>query len=303
MTAEAAEQTLTLPNGRKLSYAEYGDPLGQPGFYFHGHPGSRLEAELAHKPALERGLRIIAIDRPGYGRSDFQPNRRILDWPGDVAAAADALGIDTFAVLGASGGGPYALACGFALARRVTRVGVVSGVGPYNLPHATDGMRWQNRLGFQLGARWPWLASLIMRSMSRQVRRSPERTVDAVAAAMSGADAEAVQRPDVRTLLAADLKEAFRQGHRGPALDVVLLGRPWGFALEAIGVPVLLWQGEADVLVPPGMARLMAQRIPNCRAQFFPGEGHLLVLQHMAQILDEFIPPANGRAEAAIDPQ
>ena len=282
------DETLTLRDGRRLGYAEYGDHDGTPGFYFHGHPGSRLEARLAHHAALESGIRIIALDRPGYGRSDFQPARRILDWPADVAEAADKLGVQAASVLGASGGGPYALACGCALPARFTKVGIVSGVGPYDAPHATDGMRWQNRIGFQLGARFPLLAGLIMSSMARQVRHSPERTVAAVVRAMSAADTQAGERPEVRELLARILTEAFRQGHQGAALDVVLLGSPWGFELEEVTVPVLLWQGEADVLVPPSMGRHQAECLPDCQAHFFPGKGHLLVVDHMAEILHEF---------------
>jgi pimeloyl-ACP methyl ester carboxylesterase len=288
MTRPRTDEALTLRDGRTLGYAEYGDPAGDPGFYFHGHPGSRLEAQLAHEAAAERAIRIVALDRPGYGRSDVQPDRRILDWPGDVAEAADQLGLRTFSVLGASGGGPYALACGYALPQRLTKVGVVSGVGPFGAPGATEGMRWQNRVGFGLGARFPFLARFIMRSMARQARRSPERTVEALAKAMSGADAEAVRRPEVRRVLADVISEAFRQGYQGAALDVVLLGRPWGFDLREVSVPVFLWQGESDVLVPPAMGRHQAGQIRNCQARFFPGEGHLLVIDHMAEILDEF---------------
>ena len=285
---DRADVTLTLPDGRALGYAEYGDPAGAPGFYFHGHPGSRFEAELADEPARERGLRVIALDRPGYGRSDARPGRTILDWPSDVAQAADALGIGAFSVLGASGGGPYALACGYALPERITKAGVMSGVGPYSAPGATAGMRWQNRLGFQLGARVPFIARLIMRSMERQVHRNPARVVDAVALAMSESDAEIVRRPEVRAWLTRDLTEAFRQGAAGPTADVVLLGGRWGFEPRDVRVPVLLWQGEADMLVPPAMGRYMAEQIPNCRARFFTGEGHLLAVTHIAEVLDEF---------------
>jgi pimeloyl-ACP methyl ester carboxylesterase len=109
--------------------------------------------------------------------------------------------------------------------------------------------------------------------MERPVRRSPERTVEAVARVMSGTDAEIVRRPQVRQALASVIAEAFRQGGQVAATDVVLLGRPWGFHLAEIHVPVHLWQGEADVLVPPSMGRHQAEQIPNCHARFFPGEG------------------------------
>ena len=263
MDATRTAQTLTLRDGRRLGYAEYGKPDGEPGFYFHGHPGSRLEPRFADEAATAAGVRIIALDRPGYGLSDFQPRRTILDWPRDVAEAADLLGLQRFAVLGASGGGPYALACAHAIPERITTVGVISGVGPYNAPGVTQGMRWQNRIGFQLGARFPPLARLIMWNMARVVRRRPERVLDAIAQAMSPVDAAIVRRPEVRQILAADIAEAFRQGSRGAALDVVLLGRPWGFRLDEITAAVLLWQGEADTLVPPAMGRHMAARFPT----------------------------------------
>jgi pimeloyl-ACP methyl ester carboxylesterase len=281
-------QTLSLRDGRRLGYAEYGDPDGTPGFYFHGHPGSRLEPRFAEDAAAGAGLRIVALDRPGYGLSDFQPGRRILDWPADVAAAADELGIERFGVLGSSGGGPYALACAHELPDRVTKTGVISGVGPYDAPGATDGMRWQNRVGFQLGARFPPLARFVMSSMARQLSRRPDRTLDAVAQAMSPRDAEIARRPEVREILAADIAEAFRQGSHGAALDVVLLGRPWEFRLDEIRTPVYLWQGEEDVLVPPAMGRYLAAQLPDCRATFFPGEGHLLFVDHMAEIVRAF---------------
>jgi len=287
-------QTLTLRGGRRLGYAEYGRPGGAPGFYFHGHPGSRLEPKFADEAATSAGVRVIALDRPGYGLSDFQPGRTILDWPRDVAEAADLLELERFAVLGASGGGPYALACAHAIPERITRAGVISGAGPYGAPGVTAGMRWQNRVGFQLGARVPPLARLIMWNMARVVRRRPERVLDAIAQAMSGRDGEIVRRPAVREILAADIAEAFRQGSRGAALDVVLLGRPWGFALDEIRLPVLLWQGEADRLVPPAMGRRLAATIPNCRATFFPGEGHLLFVDHMSEIVREFAPAGSG---------
>ena len=287
MTTMASGQTLVLRDGRRLGYGEYGKPDGEPGFYFHGHPGSRLEAAFADEASTRAGLRVIALDRPGYGLSDFQPDRTILDWPHDVEEAADALGLDTFSVLGSSGGGPYALVCAHAMPGRVTKAGVVSGVGPYDAPGVTQGMRWQNRVGFQLGARFPPLARLIMWSMERQVRRSPDRVLDAVAAAMSPGDAEIARRPGVRDTLGAVIAEAFRQGSRGAALDVVLLGRPWGFQLEEVEPVVFLWQGEADVLVPPAMGRYLAAEIPNCQATFFPEDGHLL-FDHMPEIARAF---------------
>ena len=138
-----------------------------------------------------------------------------------------------------------------------------------------------------------------MWSMKRQVRRSPERTLDAIARAMSPTDAEIALRPDLRRTLAAVIAEAFREGSCGAALDVVLLGRPWGFRLEEISPRVYLWQGEADVLVPVSMGRHLAAAIPNCQATFFPGEGHLLFADHMADIVQVFATSPDGETRSS----
>jgi pimeloyl-ACP methyl ester carboxylesterase len=284
----AEDGSVRLGDGRQLGFAQYGRPDGEPLFYFHGHPGSRLEARFADAAAAEAGFRVIALDRPGYGQSDFQPGRALKDWHVDVAEAADLLGVSRFSVAGGSGGGPYALACAWGMPDRVIRAAVISGVGPYDVPDITSGMRWQNRVAFRLGARFPALASAIARSMHRGFTQNPERTIDALARAMSPADAEIIQRPDVRKLLIADMTEAFRQGSRGAAWDIVLLGRPWGFSLREIAPEVHLWQGEADTLVPPAMGRYQASQIPHSHLTLLPGEGHLLIIDRMPDLIRAF---------------
>jgi len=289
--SEAAEnETLLLRDGRRLGLAQYGRPGGEPILYFHGHPGSRLEARFAHPAAAAAGFRVVALDRPGYGLSDVKPGRAITDWPADVAEAADQLGISRFCVAGASGGGPYALACAWRLPGRVIRAAVISGVGPYQVAGLTRGMRWQNRVGFRLAGHWPGVARTLMRSMRRSVIGRPERTVDALARAMSPADARIVRRPEVRAVLVADLIEAFRQGSDGAADDLVLLGRPWGFSLREVQPEVYLWQGESDTLVPPAMGRWLADQIPHCHATMLPGEGHLLIIDRMPDLIEALRP-------------
>jgi pimeloyl-ACP methyl ester carboxylesterase len=285
---QAEDGVLVLTGGRRLGYADYGQPGGEPVFYFHGHPGSRLEARFAHEAAAAAGFRVIALDRPGCGLSDFQPGRAIADWPSDVTEAADVLGIDRFSVAGASGGGPYALACAWKLPGRVVRAAVISGVAPFQVAGNTAGMHWQNRVFFPLAARWPAVARAVMRSMRRSVIGRPERTIEALARAMSPADAEIVRRAEVRPVLIADIIEAFRQGADGAAHDMVLLGRPWGFSLREIEQEVYLWQGEADTLVPPAMGRYQAEQIPRCHATMIPGAGHLLIIDRMPDLMNAF---------------
>ncbi len=284
MSSHATAPTIRLADDRLLGYAQYGDPEGKPVFYFHGFPGSRLEAKLSATAAARRGVRIIALDRPGFGLSDFKHGRRIGDWPNDVTEAADALGIDRFAVLGVSGGGPYAAACALMIPQRLTAAAIVSGVGPINAPAATHGMSRQNRLLFGLARRLPWLARLPMSWIGRQARRNPERLLDTMSGELPESDKAVLARPEVKAALQDDIAEAFRRGSRGPAWELVLYGRPWGFRLEDISMEVYLWQGELDTLVPPSMGRYQARAIPNCRARFYPREGHLLVVDRIEEI-------------------
>lgn len=276
--------TLRLRDGRLLSYARYGDPEGRPGFFFHGFPGSRLEAGPGAEAAARLGLRIFALERPGFGLSDFKPGRSILDWPDDVVEAADQLGIDRFPIMGLSGGGPYAAACAYKIPDRLTGMALVSSVAPFGASGTTDGMSRLYRFTFGLAGRLTWTTGPAMWWMGRQVRRNPDRVLDRTSAGLPEFDREIMARPEVRSMLREDLMEAFRQGSRGAAWELALLARPWGFRLEDIAMEVHLWQGEADVNVPVAMGRYLAGAIPNCRARFYPGEGHLLAVHRMEEI-------------------
>jgi len=279
-------ETLRLEDGRLLGYAVYGDPEGWPIFYFHGFPGSRLEAQLADRVAARMGIRLIALDRPGFGLSDFKPRRTIFEWPDDVVKIADALRINRFATIGVSGGGPYAAACALKIPQRLTAVAIVCGLGPLDTPNGTDRMIRTNHLIFFLGRRLPWLAKISLWRIAYQVRRNPEGTLRRMIVALPDPDKAVLARPEVKTAMKDNVVEAFRGGSRGAACELLLYTRPWGFLLEDIATRVNLWHGEQDVSVPPTMGQYQARTIPNCRAIFYPGEGHFsLVINHMEEVL------------------
>ena len=279
-------ETLRLEDGRLLGYAVYGDPEGWPIFYFHGFPGSRLEAQLADRVAARMGIRLIALDRPGFGLSDFKPRRTIFEWPDDVVKIADALGINRFATIGVSGGGPYAAACALKIPQRLTAVAIVCGLGPLDTPNGTDRMIRTNHLIFFLGRRLPWLAKISLWRIAYQVRRNPEGTLRRMIVALPDPDKAVLARPEVKTAMKDNVVEAFRGGSRGAACELLLYTRPWGFLLQDIATRVNLWHGEQDVSVPPTMGQYQARTIPNCRAIFYPGEDHFsLVINHMEEIL------------------
>jgi pimeloyl-ACP methyl ester carboxylesterase len=280
---DGTDRTIRLRDGRRLGYAEWGDASGTPLFYFHGWPGSRVEGRLGDAPARASGVRLIATDRPGMGLSDFQPRRTLVDWPDDVVELATALGLDRFAVLGISGGGPYAAACAWKLSGRLTRAGIVSCLAPIDVPGATAGMSRQNRLAFQLVGRLGVLRRLLMARSGVALRRHPDRVLESgVAAAV---DKRYLGRPDVRTVLVGSLSEAYRRGSRGPAWEMGLYARPWGFRLEDIRTPVYLSHGEQDANAPVAMGRHLASVIPRCQATFHPREGHLHFVDRLPEIL------------------
>jgi pimeloyl-ACP methyl ester carboxylesterase len=283
---------IQLADKRILAYAEYGDPAGSPVFFFHGIPGSRI-FRPPDEITAKMGVRLICIDRPGYGLSTFQPNRRILDWPQDVTALADHLGLEQFAVAGHSGGCPYVCACAHALPQRVSRAVILSGMGPAEAPHTLDNLMPANAAGLRFGRYIPWaLWYPLMWAFYREGRDHPEKLFPSPEIGQ-GARGEGenpdnavfAKFPGVLENCRASTSEAFRQGWRGHAWDGYLLVHPWGFRLDDIQIPVWLWHGAFDQDTSIHMGRYLAQTIPNCHATFCPGEGHLLLMNHWQEIL------------------
>jgi pimeloyl-ACP methyl ester carboxylesterase len=280
-------QLHTLADGRRLGYAEYGDRQGRPVFYFHGFPASRLEARILDDAARKTGIWMIAPERPGYGLSDFQPGRRMLDWPEDVLDLARTLGLERFAILGMSGGGPYALACGWRYPERLDGLVLVGCLGPVYEDWARTSMYWPGRLGFGLGQRAPWLLPVVYGGLTVKVlRHYPEWLQLLMTLARPGADQKVFERPEIRRPLLASLRESLRQGASIAIQEFVLYSHPWGFPLEEVGVAVELWQGIADGVVPVVHAEYFAKVLPNVRPRFIPGEAHFsLPVNYMEEIL------------------
>lgn len=239
---DKTSNTIQLKDGRLLGYAEFGDPEGKPAFHFHGYPGSRLEAKFVDEAAAKHGVRVIAVDRPGMGLSDFKPKREILDWPDDVVELADALEIDRFAVEGISGGGPYSAACAYKIPDRLTACGIIGGLGPIDL--GTEGMTRRNRVMFFVARRLPWLLRLLLWwSMGRKTRdiESVERLLLKMSEDMPEPNKKLILDPRIRRTFAEETCEAFRQGTKGLAHEGKLYAKPWGFKLEDISPKVKVY--------------------------------------------------------------
>ncbi|HEX3045800.1 MAG TPA: alpha/beta hydrolase [Bacillota bacterium] len=273
-STSTTDKTITLRDGRMLGYAEFGNPEGKPLFYFHGHPGCRLEAEFLAFQAEQADIRLIGIDRPGMGLSSFKAGRSILDWPDDVLELADYLKIDQFAVAGFSGGGPYAIACAYKIPNRLTACGIIAGVGKVNL-----------FLSFL--SRWlPWL----LLPMARRFFNDQERAMELLLKFSRNwpkPDRNSLFLPGIKETMAASLVEALRQGSGGAAYDGTLLGGSWGFDPEEITFPKLyLWHGALDREIPVEKGEALAKRLVHCKAAYYPDEGHIsLIAKHQAEIV------------------
>ena len=277
-TEEQRDPSITLPDGRRLGYAELGDERGRPLFFFHGTPGSRFVLSERDAIAQIDGVRLILPERPGYGVSDPKPDRALVDWADDVAALADHLGIERFAVAGVSGGGPHALACASQLSDRVTVALLLASPSPAGFRGVTRGMSFGNRLGLLFGRFAPGLVRRSIQSFAASFDSDPDRFLDGIARQMSESDRRLMENTTVREAVARDIREAYRQGGNGHADDAALAmtSQLWGFDLGAVTVPVHLWHGETDALASRAMAEYLASALPTCEAHFVPDAGHLL---------------------------
>lgn len=276
---------IRLHDGRRLGYADYGEGDGAPVFAFHGTPGSRLMLRVADEPAKRLGIRLIAPDRPGFGLSNLQPGRTLVDWPDDLVQLADALGIRRFSVAGISGGGPYAAACAWKIAGRLDQVAIISGVGPVAGAELTPGLAWRHRALFGVSERAPRLTRRALRLGELAWKRAAGLAFGTVLAFAAPVDRPILRRESVRRALTDGIKEAFREGSAGLAHELALFARPWAFSLRQIEIPVRLWHGEADRLVPVAMGRHLAAAIPRCRAEFLPDAGHAWIFAHAEELL------------------
>jgi len=273
-----------LSDGRWLGYAEFGDLSGAPEFYFPGFPGSSIEGKIMESVARSLSVRIIAVERPGFGLSTIKPGRRLIDWPDDLVELADYLGLKRFSVMGHSGGGPYAAACAARIPHRLTAVGMVNSVGPADAPQAACGLLRLSRLAYQVSQ---WSPRLLPYGLTaRCISRNAEKVVPLLDRFASEPDKRLLVDPQLRSLLIASHRGSARFGHAGIEQELRIFTDRWGFRLEDITMPVHVWHGEQDTVIPAAVGRYIADALPQCRARFYDDEGHVSVpINRMEDIL------------------
>jgi pimeloyl-ACP methyl ester carboxylesterase len=279
-----------LVENRTTRVRDAGDPQGSPVVYFHGTPGSRLDVRFGDEISTALGARVVSFDRPGYGGSDPAPYS-LSSVARDAAAVADRLGLDRFAALGWSGGGPFALAAAAELGQRVTRVGVAGGTAPFQeMPGAMAAFSDDDRLALSFLPGEPERAAEQFRLGNQEMLTLMLSVRDDEQAPWidwlwGETDPEVVADPAMRRNLLSVLHEGLRQGAGGIAWDNVAWTGPWDVDLGAVRCPVDLWYGEKDQMVPTAHGQWLADHLPDAHLVVASGEGHLVPMRHWSEIV------------------
>jgi len=272
--------TITLSDGRKLGYAEYGNPKGKPLIYLHGWPSSRLRSGINDKQAKEVSVRIISPDRPGYGLSDYKENRTLLGYTDDIVELANKLKIKKFAIVGVSGGGPYAATLAYKIPNRITKMGIVVGLGPTYISHILDGTPWIYKISWLNYSKFPLIAKL--GSIYRMIVDKYSFGILSQFDMRGGDDSKLLKElKDEWKVLS---QETWRKGYKGAEKDLLLYTSDWGFKVKDIKSKVYLWYGEKDLNINLGTAKYYHSQIKGSKLTIYPSEGHLISITHAKEI-------------------
>ena len=282
-------QQLVLKDGRVLGFAEYGVPTGSPIFHFHGSGSSRLERPVPVNLLNQLDLRVISVDRPGHGRSDIQPERRLMDWPKDIIQLADHLGLGKFYITGHSAGGPHALACAHELPERIVAGAVVSSIAPMNRPNPYAGMPMLNQILARSARQLPWLTHLARKTTRKMIMQDVEKAARQLMASIPDSDKEILYEPENVENMVHSIQEGFRQGAEAVAHDDILVNSEWGFELKSIKPRIDIWHGRLDVNVPFHAAEYLHDQIPNNRIYDFPDKGHFFIIKTWEDVLSKLV--------------
>lgn len=283
---------LPSADGRVLDVQVSGPATGVPMLFHHGTPGAVIPWRRMQRAAAERSLRLVTFSRPGYGQSTRRPGRRVADTTGDVAAVLDHLEADRFLVAGWSGGGPHALATAAAMPTRVAGALVMAGVGPYGREDLDflAGMGEQNVVEFELAVDGEAALRPYLEREAVGLRDAdPAGLVAELSTLLPEVDRQ-VLTAEFGQDLAASFHEGLHNGVDGWVDDDLAFTRPWGFELDDLEVPVFVWQGTLDLMVPADHGRWLAAHAPGATAHLEDGEGHLSgSLGAMDRMFDELV--------------
>lgn len=266
--------SLTLSSGRRLAYAEYGDPGGVPAFYFHGWPSSGIQGVLMDEAGRELGIRIISPDRPGLGQSDYHPGRKLLDWPPALAELAAQLGFDKFHVFGVSGGGPYVLATAHAMPERLLSANVVCGAPPLAL-FGTQELFLPYRIVLLLRRHLNFMMGPVFHAGARISRQKPDGIpMRWLLATLSSEDQRVMGDERNLRIISEGFRQSIRQSVMHVQADADIYLEDWGFDIRSIRCPIHLWHGREDRNIPFSYAEKLAALLPEVLTHWTDHDGH-----------------------------
>lgn len=281
---------MKLSDGRTLGFSECGDPNGYPVFFFHGTPGSRLQAVDFHDAASTKHCRFFGIDRSGMGISSLNPRHTLLSWADDIRQLANHLNIDKFSIIAHSGGAPFAMACAYAIPERIANVAIVSGLAPTTLSKANIDLKLGLRIVNILMRNIPGIAWIFMQ-LHRSMLSHPnffKRTLQQ----LPKPDRLLLNTPEQFNAMMVAQTETFRQGAQGAAHEFWIILNSWPFDLSQITCPVSIFQGKLDSHVPLSFAELYKTLLPNASLYLFDHEAHLSMLYNRVDEILESIRPS-----------
>ena len=292
----ATREAVPTPDGRSLDLYLAGPAHGDVLLFHSGTPGVPIPYEPMTAAAAERGLRYVAFSRPGYGSSTRRPGRSVGDDADDVVTVLDHVGAATAVTVGWSGGGPHALASAASLPDRIRAAATIAGVAPYPSDGIDflEGMGKENIEEFNAALEGPD-ALIPFKERARAVWSvvTAEECADAFGDLVDDVDRGALTGAFAE-YIAASFREALRESYWGWFDDDMAMIRPWGFDVEAIRVPVHVWQGRHDRMVPFAHGEWLASHVPSAVPHLFEDEGHLsLGVTRFGDVLDALV--ASGR--------
>ena len=292
MAQPALPEKITLSDGRSLSYCSFGDPAGVPLIALHGTPGSRLKFASADKAAHDLGLQLICPDRWGYAGSLAPNNISLSRYARDIRELTDRLKIRRFAVLGVSGGGPFAAAIAANLPDHVTRLGLFAPVGPVagsrSHPGPTIPSSTFHRFCFRTLPKQPLVVRGIFEVYRAALSVAPNSAIKIAAARAPKADRNIIYNKDNRKTLTMAFRIGLANGARGPQIDMTMFGEPWDIKISDVKAPTRLWLGAKDRNIPQSAARALANQLPQCERIDIPNAGHFWILQNEKEVLRWF---------------
>ncbi|WAC54247.1 alpha/beta fold hydrolase [Gordonia sp. SL306] len=276
---------------RRIGFAEFGSANGRAVFWLHGTPGARRQIPTeARAFAAENGIRIIGLDRPGVGSSTPHSYRSVSEFATDLGEVADLLGIDRFAVIGLSGGGPYALGVAYAYPDRVVTAGILGGVAPTVGPDAIDGgaMRLARAAAPVLRVAGAPVGKVVSSVLS-VARPIADPAISIYGRLSPQGDRELLSRPEFRAMFLDDLLHGGSQRMEAPFSDIVVFSRDWGFQVSDVTVPVRWWHGDRDHIIPYSHGEHMVSLLPDAKLFTMHGESHLGALGMSVDIITELL--------------